>query len=71
MSWRHRHLDEGPFQDGLVAWLLDSPRRFREPVPGRGSLRLFVPDQSVSDALLDQERWAINMPAMPAAKQPG
>jgi hypothetical protein len=40
-AWRDRHLNPGPYQPGLYAWALLTPRRLHEPVPAVGRLGLF------------------------------
>lgn len=52
-SWRPRHLDPGQFNPGLLAWLVDEPRRLRRPLPYRGMPGLFRPAADVA-ALLER-----------------
>lgn len=50
-QWRDKHLDPGEYKDGLVAWMITDPRRFRSPVPGKGQLNLFYPTPDVVQLL--------------------
>jgi ASCH domain len=50
-SWRHRHRDPGPWQPGMFAWIIKSPRRFITPIPAPGALGLFSPSTEVQDRL--------------------
>jgi hypothetical protein len=43
VQWRSNHLDEGQYEHGMLAWIMESPHRLVTPVRGRGRLRLFEP----------------------------
>ena len=43
VQWRSNHLDEGQYQHGMLAWIMENPHRLLAPVRGRGHLRLFEP----------------------------
>jgi hypothetical protein len=47
LQWGERHLDPGGYRTGLLAWIMDEPRRFRTPVIARGQIGLFTPDSNV------------------------
>jgi hypothetical protein len=55
-QYRSKHLEENAFQSGLLAWLMDEPRRFSEPISGRGALSLFKPQHDVQEELIAMER---------------
>jgi hypothetical protein len=44
---KEKHLVPGSFIPGRYGWVLTNPRRFKEPVPGGGQLRLFYPDEDI------------------------
>jgi len=44
-AWQPRHLDDGPYQPGVYAWILSNPRRLVTPIPGPGQPGLFYPPQ--------------------------
>jgi hypothetical protein len=44
-AWQARHLDQGPYQPGVYAWILSNPRRLVTPIPGPGQPGLFYPPQ--------------------------
>ncbi len=50
-EWRDQHLAEGPYQDGMNAWILTKPRRFAHQVAGPGELGLFKPSADVAAEL--------------------
>jgi hypothetical protein len=50
-EWRELHLSDGPFREGLYAWMVRNPRRFENPIPGPGALGIFHPDPSISEML--------------------
>ncbi len=50
-QWRELHLSDGPFREGLFAWMIRNPRRFKNPIPGPGALGIFHPDPSVAEIL--------------------
>jgi ASCH domain len=41
IQWRQNHLDAGQYHHGMLAWIVEAPRRFRTPVAGTGRLGLF------------------------------
>jgi hypothetical protein len=49
-QWRQHHLDTGQYRDDMLAWIMESPRRFHTPVPGSGRLGIF----KVSDDIFQQ-----------------
>lgn len=55
MQWREQHLDSGEYRSGVVAWMMDAPRRFRVPVPGKGQLDLFYPSMDIVQKLKESE----------------
>ena len=46
-SWQSRHLDSGPYQPGLFAWVFIRVRRFLQPISGPGQQSLFVPGPEI------------------------
>jgi hypothetical protein len=54
--WRNKHLSIGEYQPGAYGWVLSSPQRFRESVPGSGQLGLFSPSSDVMAQLRDAVR---------------
>ena len=54
-QWLDKHLDPGRYREGLVAWMMAAPRRFREPVPGKGQLNLFFPPAEIVQQLRSSE----------------
>ncbi|MFX0195177.1 MAG: ASCH domain-containing protein [Candidatus Hodarchaeota archaeon] len=50
-QWRELHLLDGQFRQGLFAWMIRNPRRFKNPIPGPGALGIFHPDPSVAKTL--------------------
>lgn len=51
MQWRDKHLDRGTFRSGLVAWLVDAPKRFPMPIPSKGQVGLFRPPADLAQRL--------------------
>jgi hypothetical protein len=49
--WREEHLVRGHYQARTYAWILSSPRRFKEPIPAPGRLGLFLPSPAIEDKL--------------------
>ena len=49
--WRERHLCEGSMPQTAYGWVLKDPVRLKEPVPGKGALGLFRPDDDISRVL--------------------
>jgi hypothetical protein len=47
VQWGERHLDPGGYRNGLLAWIMDEPRRFRTPVNAGGKIGLFTPNSDV------------------------
>jgi len=43
IKWKPNHLDPGNFQNGLFAWFIHNPVKFKVPVDGMGQLNLFEP----------------------------
>src|SRR6266542_3775250 len=62
MQWRDRHLDPGEFRNGLIAWIVDRPRRFPMPVPSKGQLGLFNPPDEVIQQLKAADSTARSSP---------
>jgi hypothetical protein len=60
VQWASRHLSTEAYSPGLVAWLLESPHRFRAPVAARGELRLFRPNDDLLRQLDASERAVID-----------
>ena len=58
-SWKHRHLDQGPYKSGLFAWILVHPRRFNLPIQAPGQTNLFQLDQNLSQTLVDADLSAM------------
>jgi len=52
-AWRRLHLDHGPFQPDLFAWVLAHPRRFASPVAAPGDLGLFRVPADVLPRLIE------------------
>lgn len=50
-SWQTRHLHPGPYRSDVYAWVLSSPHRFKEPIPGIGKLGLFSPSPDIESQL--------------------
>ncbi len=50
--WQSKHLQTSPYRSGIYAWILSSPRRFKEPIPGPGKLELFSPLPEIEAQLL-------------------
>ncbi len=50
-QWRELHLSDGQFRQGLFAWMIRNPKRFKNPIPGPGALGIFHPDPSVTKVL--------------------
>jgi ASCH domain len=49
-AWRAQHLDPGPFQHDLFAWVLAYPRRLKRPVAAPGALGLFrIPEEILNE----------------------
>lgn len=46
-QWQDHHLDTGPYEHGMFAWLMEAPRRFKAPVPSQGRLGLFKPPDDI------------------------
>ena len=59
-SWKHRHLDEGPYKIGLFAWILVHPRRFNSPIQAPGQTNLFPLDHALLQILIDADLSAIS-----------
>jgi hypothetical protein len=57
-QWLARHLSTERYQDGMLAWLMESPRRFKAPVPARGQLGLFRPAETLLWRLVDSDAEA-------------
>lgn len=57
-QWQEAHLDEGPYRDGLLAWIVEAPRRFQSPVTMKGALGFFHPAADCLDALESAEAGA-------------
>jgi hypothetical protein len=55
-AWRGLHLDAGPYQPDLFAWVLAHPRRLARPVPAPGDVGLFAVPADVLDKLSEAER---------------
>jgi hypothetical protein len=51
IRWRENHLDTGQYRHGMLAWIMEAPRRFRVPVPGKGRLGLFKPSDEIVQQL--------------------
>jgi hypothetical protein len=49
--WRERHLCDGPMLQTAYGWVLKDPVRLKEPLPAKGALGLFWPDDSITRAL--------------------
>jgi hypothetical protein len=45
VQWRSNHLDKGPYEHGMFAWIMEAPHRFLIPVRGKGQLQLFKPSE--------------------------
>jgi hypothetical protein len=60
-GWRDRHLNEGPLPLGVLAWLIAEPKRFREPIAGRGQLGLFEAPSDLVRRLSDADANAITI----------
>lgn len=54
-SWYARHLDPGTYRPGMYAWVVSSPQRFKEPIPGPGQLNLFFPADEIEAQLRKAE----------------
>ena len=52
-QWRELHLSDGPFRQGLIAWMIRNPRRFKNAIPGPGALKIFQPDSDIAKMLRD------------------
>jgi hypothetical protein len=50
-KWRELHLSDGQFRQGLFAWMIRNPKRFRNPIPGPGLPGIFHPDPSIAKIL--------------------
>jgi hypothetical protein len=57
-NWRPRHLVSGPYRPGQFGWVLESPIRFKSPIPARGHLNLFRPDATLQATLKEAESHA-------------
>jgi hypothetical protein len=58
VQWRENHLDTGQYRHGMLAWIMEAPRRFRVPVPSKGRLGLFKPSDDVIQQLSAAEAEA-------------
>jgi hypothetical protein len=54
-KWKNQHLSNSSYKEGLYAWVIHNPRRFKEPIPGPGSLGLFLPDPGIIKELQKKE----------------
>jgi hypothetical protein len=52
IQWRQNHLGEGEHLDGMLAWIMEAPQRFRAPVASSGRLGLFRPSDDVVQKLI-------------------
>lgn len=50
-AWQSLHLG-GPYKPGYFGWVFSAPARFDEPIPAKGQLRLFQPDQEMQETLI-------------------
>jgi hypothetical protein len=50
-SLRKRHLNEGPFQEGLFGWIFKDIKRLNKPLEASGKLGLYKPDESLLSGL--------------------
>ena len=50
-KWRKQHLSEKPFRPGLYAFIIRNARRFIQPIPGPGELKLFWPKPEIVEKL--------------------
>jgi hypothetical protein len=57
-AWRSLHLDRGPFQDELFAWVLAHSRRLAWPVAAPGDVGLFSVPADLLAQLADADRAA-------------
>jgi hypothetical protein len=57
-AWRGLHLDTGPFQPDLFAWVLAHPRRLSWPVAAPGDLGLFSVPAEILEKLIEADRAA-------------
>ncbi|MBR0945251.1 MULTISPECIES: ASCH domain-containing protein [Bradyrhizobium] len=56
-TWRSRHKVPGPMSFGAVAFVLENPRRLKQPIPFKGRLKLFpVPVSAVWGAEFTEHR---------------
>lgn len=53
--WQPEHLDTGGYIEGRFGWLLTDVKRLVPPVPGPGSLHLFLPEPEVQEQLRTAE----------------
>jgi hypothetical protein len=52
IQWRQNHLDAGQHRHGMLAWIMEAPRRFQTPVTSSGRLGLFKPSDDVLTKLI-------------------
>jgi hypothetical protein len=50
-AWRDRHLDFGPFKQGLFVWVLSNPKRLHSPVRTSGRTGLYPLDPQLLSRL--------------------
>jgi hypothetical protein len=50
-AWQSQHLS-GPYVPGYFGWVLADPQRFDEPIPAKGQLNLFEPDEETKAKLI-------------------
>jgi ASCH domain len=55
IQWRENHLDIGAHRHGMLAWIVEAPRRFRTPVAGTGRLGLFRPSDDFIRKLVEAD----------------
>jgi hypothetical protein len=51
LQWRDKHLDQGEYRSGLLAWIMNTAQRFEAPVQAKGQLGLFYPSIEVVQQL--------------------
>jgi len=55
IQWRQKHLDSAEFRHGMLAWIVEAPRRLRTPVAGIGQLGLFRPSDDLIQQLTEED----------------